>query len=131
MESDLRRWMRLVTESVRDINGVRTWVDPSARQLLALSRTMALRGTVMNGQMYVWNALDDTHYGLRGEVIGYETDIEDYAGDDDFVIATLDHNEMQDWRTGNEIEISPGIFLSGNTKALSHPVLQSLIKRAP
>ena len=111
----------LVVEGVTEIDRVPAWVDPSRAQLMALSKKIPLRGTIVDGHIYVWNAEDETHYGIHRILVSYE---EDYAGDYDFMIAPPD--DMQDYINGKEVEISPGVFLNGNAGALAHPVIRSL-----
>lgn len=118
----MRCYLNLLRESMKEIQGVPVWIDPSAVQLLALAKKTTLRGSIIAGQMYVWDAADDTHYGMYSDIVGYE---EDYSGNNDFMIGNADDKEMEDWESG--IEVSPGIVLSGNEGALSHPVIQSLL----
>ena len=120
----MRHFMTLC-EGVTNIGDMRAWVDPSKAQLLALAKRITLRGTVVDGHIYVWDARDQTHYGIHSTLVGPE---EEYLSEDDFMIGRPSSGEMDDYLNGNEVEIAPGIVLNGNQGALSHPVIRSLIK---
>ena len=142
------KWVRAVMKSIQSgnltegrerVGNLDVWVDPSPSQIIGLTRRMLIRGTFMLGHTYIWNAMDDSHYGIKRAV---DPDYDyDTAPETDFVVvnralldkAGEDAYELDDSWIGSgpvQGEIADGVVLAAQNDALQTPLVAALIKIA-
>ncbi len=121
----------VIHESIEQIGKATVHSDPSWAQTVGLVRSSAyraLRGLVVEGHVYVWDAYDAWHQSVYEELTG------DSAGSGNvaFIVAEPDTGdaEMQNWLKEGPVWQIGDILLGLNSGVLSNPLIQSWLRKA-
>ena len=129
-----------LNERAELIGDLQTQRDPSLQQVIGLlkrSAEQSLRGIVVGGSVYVWDAYDGYHEQVYHALTG--VDVKDIFGRPKeysnfrFVMFTKGTDDMQmgDWTaTGPMYEIAPQVYMVGYAGAYTNPTVKSWLRKA-
>lgn len=131
MKTDMRKFINLC-ESLSPIYGYgfRVYKNPTVDEILNLVSIFAgIRGTIYDGDMYIWDSFDATHEMFSDKLR------KRYEKDDslhDFIIGRKDKKEINRYSIfgGKCFQISKDIFMVVFEKALSNDIIQQLIQQS-